>query len=341
MRGAAGRTIVYTDGACSGNPGPGGWAWAVPDGPFASGGAPLTTNQRMELSAVLDAITTLDHPLDVISDSTYVVNCFRDRWWEGWIARDWKNSQRKPVANRDLWEPLVEAVRNGDVVFRWVKGHSGDKWNDFADALAVEVGLSQEARSGDRAESVDAAQKAPTPAPGRADGPGGHRLLFTGHRPPELGGYDATETHDRLLDHLTDIVRAKGVMHDDLTVISGMGLGTETLGVEAAVRVGVDYIPVLAFPGMEEPWPRKTRDRFRRLIGGATEVITLDRSKPETKQKLVASYARRDAWLRQQADEAVVVWDGKDGYLAKTVRSITDEVGEENVWVVDPVQFVL
>ncbi|MEX0756838.1 MAG: RNase H family protein, partial [Acidimicrobiia bacterium] len=97
------RTRVYTDGACSGNPGPGGWAWIIPDGAFAAGADNPTTNQRMELAAVLDAVRTLEGPLEIVSDSTYVVICFRDRWWEGWIARGWVNSQRKPVATRDLW----------------------------------------------------------------------------------------------------------------------------------------------------------------------------------------------------------------------------------------------
>ncbi|HEX8771910.1 MAG TPA: RNase H family protein, partial [Acidimicrobiales bacterium] len=70
---------MYTDGACLGNPGPGGWAWAVPGARYASGASPATTNQRMEIRAALEAVTTLDGPLEVVSDSTYVVNCFRDR----------------------------------------------------------------------------------------------------------------------------------------------------------------------------------------------------------------------------------------------------------------------
>ena len=79
-----------------------------------------------------------DGPLLVVSDSTYVVNCFRDRWWQGWLERGWTTSARKPVANRDLWEPLVELVADrGDVAFGWVKGHSGDRMNDLVDALAV------------------------------------------------------------------------------------------------------------------------------------------------------------------------------------------------------------
>ena len=83
---------VYTDGACRGNPGPGGWAWAVPHGPQAAGPDPATTNQRMEVRAALEAVRALDGPLVVVSDSTYVVNCFRNRWWKGWHARGWLNS---------------------------------------------------------------------------------------------------------------------------------------------------------------------------------------------------------------------------------------------------------
>jgi ribonuclease HI len=137
-------TTVYTDGACSGNPGPGGWAWVIPGGAFAAGFASDTTNQRMELTATLEAMRALSGPLLIVSDSTYVVKCFQDRWWQSWLRRGWVNSQRKPVANRDLWEPLITLYRErGDVEFRWVKGHSGDRWNDEADRLAVEAGTRQ------------------------------------------------------------------------------------------------------------------------------------------------------------------------------------------------------
>ncbi len=136
----AGTTEVFTDGACRGNPGPGGWAWAVPDGPQDSGHDPATTNQRMEVRAAFEAIRSLPGPLVVVSDSTYVVNCFKNSWWTGWRARGWVNSAKKPVANRDLWEPLIDLVEErGDVTFRWVKGHSGDVMNDLVDKLAVEA----------------------------------------------------------------------------------------------------------------------------------------------------------------------------------------------------------
>jgi ribonuclease HI len=139
MPAVAGALEVWTDGACSGNPGPGGWAWATQDGRQASGGDPVTTNQRMEIRAALEAVRALEGPLVVVSDSTYVVNCFRDGWWKGWLARDWVTSARKPVVSRDLWEPLITLVNDrGDVSFRWVKGHSGDRMNDLVDALAVE-----------------------------------------------------------------------------------------------------------------------------------------------------------------------------------------------------------
>ena len=142
---------AYTDGACAGNPGPGGWAWAVDGGPHVSGSERQSTNQRMEVWAVLDALTTLLPLCDrvtIVSDSTYVVNCFRDNWWAGWIKRGWKNSQRQAVANQDLWKPLVELYRknNARTSFRWVKGHSGDRMNDTVDRLAVQAGQRQAGR---------------------------------------------------------------------------------------------------------------------------------------------------------------------------------------------------
>ncbi len=130
---------VYTDGACSGNPGPGGWAWADVDGPWASGCENPSTNQRMEVTAVLEALRAHPWPVLIVSDSTYVVHCFRDKWWEGWLARGWLNSAKKPVANRDLWEPLIELyrARREEITFKWVKGHGSDPMNIRVDELAV------------------------------------------------------------------------------------------------------------------------------------------------------------------------------------------------------------
>lgn len=132
---------IYTDGACSGNPGPGGWAWAIEGGKYASGADPATTNQRMELMAALQAVRSNEGPIVIVSDSTYVVHCFRDKWYAGWMKRGWVNSKKQPVANRDIWEPLIECViARKNVTFRWVRGHSGHPMNDLVDRLAVEAG---------------------------------------------------------------------------------------------------------------------------------------------------------------------------------------------------------
>ena len=105
----------------------------------------------MEISAALHAVQTIDGPLEIVSDSTYVVNAFRDRWWEGWIARGWLNKAKKPVANRDLWEPLLELALDPSrlVRFSWVKGHSGDEMNDRVDLLAVEAAATQHGVTGE------------------------------------------------------------------------------------------------------------------------------------------------------------------------------------------------
>jgi len=142
--------VVYTDGSSRGNPGPAGWAWAVPGGPYASGAEPRSTNQRMEITAVLRALEAIEGPVHVHSDSTYVVNCFRDRWWSGWQRRGWRNSSGQPVANRDLWEPLLALALDParTVQFSWVKGHSGDEMNDRVDQLALEAATTQRGASG-------------------------------------------------------------------------------------------------------------------------------------------------------------------------------------------------
>lgn len=91
----------------------------------------------MEVQAVLEALRVLDGEITIVSDSTYVVNCFRDRWWAKWERNGWRNSQKQPVANTDLWIPLIELVKVRQPVFRWVKGHSGNRMNDLVDQLAV------------------------------------------------------------------------------------------------------------------------------------------------------------------------------------------------------------
>jgi len=121
--------------------------------PWASGAEPHTTNQRMEITAALEALQALvsdRQSIEVVSDSTYVVNCFRQRWWAGWLRRDWRNSQNKPVANRDLWEPLIELALGpgAQITWQWVKGHSGDRWNEVVDQRALAAATSGRGSSG-------------------------------------------------------------------------------------------------------------------------------------------------------------------------------------------------
>ena len=132
---------VYTDGACSGNPGPGGWAALILENGgerVVAGGEPYTTNQRMELTAALEGLRAIAgrRHVDLFTDSAYVMNCFRDRWYEKWEANGWLGAGRKPVANRDLWERLLAESRRHAVEWHKVAGHADDVMNNRVDALA-------------------------------------------------------------------------------------------------------------------------------------------------------------------------------------------------------------
>ncbi|MDX8380480.1 MAG: ribonuclease HI [Ghiorsea sp.] len=134
------KIIAYTDGACSGNPGPGGWGVWLRSGAHEKelcGGEVQTTNQRMELQAAIEALKALKKPseITIVTDSKYVLNGITE-WIHGWKKKDWKNSKKEPVANKDLWEDLDKVNQIHQVNWQWVKGHSGDEGNERADELA-------------------------------------------------------------------------------------------------------------------------------------------------------------------------------------------------------------
>ncbi len=131
---------MITDGACSGNPGPGGWGVIIKDGENLEeffDGEPNTTNNKMELTAVIKGFETFSKPCKVIvkTDSTYVINGIT-KWLHNWKRKGWVNAAKKPVANKDLWEKLEKLVSMHQVSWKWVKGHIGDEENERADELA-------------------------------------------------------------------------------------------------------------------------------------------------------------------------------------------------------------
>ena len=132
---------IYTDGACSGNPGPGGWGAVLIYNDVKkeiSGGNASTTNNIMEITAVLEALKLLKRPcnVDVYSDSAYVVNCFNQGWIYNWIKKGWKTANNDPVKNQDLWQELYNLTKIHKVKFNKVKGHSTNELNNRCDELA-------------------------------------------------------------------------------------------------------------------------------------------------------------------------------------------------------------
>ena len=133
---------VYTDGACSGNPGPGGWAAILVYNGVEkelSGGEAQTTNNRMEMSAVIAALSALKESceVDLFSDSRYVVDALEKGWAKSWRLRGWVKGDRKPALNPDLWETLLDLTERHEMRYHWVRGHADNEYNNRCDALAV------------------------------------------------------------------------------------------------------------------------------------------------------------------------------------------------------------
>ena len=148
------KVTLYTDGACSGNPGVGGYgailvhvdANGIKHEKEFSQGYKMTTNNQMELLAVIVGLEALKKPctVTVYSDSKYVVDAFNNKWLESWIAKGWKTAGKSPVKNVDLWKRLLEAKKEHDVEFIWVKGHAGHEYNERCDSLAVAAGKKED-----------------------------------------------------------------------------------------------------------------------------------------------------------------------------------------------------
>lgn len=333
--------MVYTDGACRGNPGPGGWAWAVPGGRWRSGHDAATTNQRMEIMAAFDAVATLSGPVHVVSDSTYVVNCFRDEWWKGWLARGWKNSKKEPVANRDLWEPFIELVAERDVTFDWVKGHGGDPMNDVVDRLAVAAAL-----RGTGGEGGEPPTEADLGEPDRvtpstrpvATPPGADHRIPAG-TPYSVVGLRSADLLDSprgavLRRQLAAVLGAQATLHPDLVVLTGLRAGTEQLAALAAGDAGVPYVVVLPYPDPTLNWPEAERASFERSLAAARESVTLEQKRPVDGEGRRAALSRRDGWLRSVSHGAIVVTDGIDPEAELLLRRFTDAIGDE-VWTLE------
>lgn len=137
---------IYTDGACSGNPGPGGWASVIPlnrNNIILRGGKANTTNNEMELTAVIEGLRAVDLPekVEIYTDSAYIERAFNENWLDNWQKNNWKTANKKDVKNRELWEELLIQTNKHDVTFIKVKGHSDNKFNNLCDKIAVEESL--------------------------------------------------------------------------------------------------------------------------------------------------------------------------------------------------------
>ena len=134
---------IFTDGACSGNPGPGGFAAIVQYDDFEQeicGGESSTTNNRMELIGVIEALNSLSESyiISLYTDSQYVVNAINKGWLDSWIDKNWKKSDGKPVLNIDLWQELLPLLEKHEITFHWIRGHNGHPENERCDKLAVQ-----------------------------------------------------------------------------------------------------------------------------------------------------------------------------------------------------------
>ncbi len=252
----------------------------------------------MEVKAVLEAVRANPGPLHVISDSTYVVNCFRDRWHEGWKKRGWKNSQRKPVANRDLWEPLIDIavprIDEGTLRFSWIKGHSGHPMNDLADQLAV--------TARDELLQLDGAGTVHTSGP-EIDAPdNGATTQVPWDVGPALLVVGTVSPNAEQTNAIRQIVSS---LERDSVVVSGLRRGIELFAAEVTIENRLALAAVLPFPDPARNWDDELRSRFDEVYARAAYDVVLN-GDPSTPGQAVKY---RNQWLANAALGAVVVDD--------------------------------
>jgi uncharacterized phage-like protein YoqJ len=217
--------------------------------------------------------------------------------------------------------------------------------NDIADRLAVDACEAQEEAAGDvvpddlgDADVIGSPASPESPASPASTGgsrdrrlPDGSLVGVFGARPPELGGYDPNPIAETVGRRLQEILAAKHRVCPGLHVVSGLRLGAEMIGAEAAVAEGLPLVVVLPFPDPDSPWPASSRRRFARLCEMAATVVTLEKKLPDSKEKVGGSLRRRDAWLARNLDEAIVVWDGEEAFTGRLAKTLRDHLGDE-VW---------
>jgi uncharacterized phage-like protein YoqJ len=211
--------------------------------------------------------------------------------------------------------------------------------NDVVDRLATEAARRQLGRRGNEppvdlgpADEVTRPSAKPATA---SNAPAGFRVVVLGHRPPELGGYGENPIATAARERMAEILRALRAVHPDLVVLTGLGLGAEQLGAEAAAEAGVPYVAVLAFPDPDSVWPAASRAAFRLLADAAHDTIVLSDTAPASKQAAGIAIGKRNAWLLNHAHAAIAVWDGQDRSLRDEVRALERRIPDD-VWIVPP-----
>ena len=346
-------TIVYTDGACSGNPGPGGWAWAVPGGAFASGAEAHTTNQRMEITAAYEALLRHRRPRRRRQRLDLRRELLHKKWYVGWQGKGWKNSKKQAGGQPG---PLGAArstyvLERGDVDLPVGQGPQRRPMNDLVDRLAVEAASTQQGRSGDRppdasgrptrsgGSAAPAARRPRRRRPGEpVDRPDGHvRGRCSGTGPRSSAATSANSCRPAVQRRLGEVLAAKAELDEDLVVLTGLRLGAEMLAAEAAARAGrAPTWRCCPTPDPDGRGRRRPGRRFGRARGGGAGG-----GAPEKKRRALAARrppragpARRLARPPTRRGRIVVgtattrSWPSGQGARAASV-------GDE-VWIIDP-----